>query len=150
MLNKFILLFWVFSVFVNANSKPNYELIGFDCGEKNIHMIEWLGLGANYKEFVSNTIQDELYKQQPLSNISQLACTAEPILLTKALTKHSTDTVAVLTELSVTFLVDALVELNGDTLLVSIRQNYTMKNMQMSSDRVLLKTFNIQSVKKIK
>lgn len=145
MLYRYTLLCIVLSMPVNAKSMPEYELIGFDCGEKSIHMIEWLGLGENYKTFVSNTIQDELYKQQPKSTIKQLTCTAEPILLTKALTQQSTDTAAMLTELSVTFLVDALVELNEETWLISIKQNYTIKNMHLSNDRVLLKSFDIQS-----
>jgi len=132
-----------------ANSNDKIEIVGFECGKNDSHMIEWLGLGSDYKTFVTEAIQRELYKQQPDSKIKKLECKAEPELLTSVLAQSKTDKEAILTKFSVTFPVEATIELGGSTWSLSIEQNYIIKNMETTDNRKLVTNFNIKgSVKK--
>jgi hypothetical protein len=143
------LLCSLFSFIALANSNHEIEIVGFECGKKDSHMIEWLGLGSDYKEFVTEAIQSELYKQQPDSKIIKLECKAEPELLTDVIARSKSDTEAILTKFSVTFPVEATIELGGSTWVLSIDQNYIIKNLETSDNRKLIENFNIKgSVKK--
>jgi len=144
-----ILLCSLFSFIALANSNHEIEIVGFECGKKDSHMIEWLGLGSDYKEFVTKAIQSELYKQQPNSKITKLECKAEPELLTNVLAQSKTDKKAILTKFSVTFPVEATIELGGSTWVLSIDQNYIIKNLETTDNRKIITNFNIKgSVKK--
>ena len=93
----------------SINEGKTIELSGFECGEKSVHMIEWLGLGKDYRKFVSSDVEGELYKQQPGSQLLKLACTGELELSTGALSKDGDDSKAILTRFSATFPLEATV-----------------------------------------
>jgi hypothetical protein len=139
-----ILLCSLFSFITIANPNQIIEFVGFECGNKDRHMIEWLGLGSDYKEFVTKEIKSELYKQQPNSKLSKLECKAEPELLTKVFDQSKNDKEGILTEFSVTFPVEATIELGGSTWILSIEQNYIIKNMETIDNRKITKNFNIK------
>ncbi|MGL1957391.1 MAG: hypothetical protein OCD00_08765 [Colwellia sp.] len=127
-----------------ANTNDEAEIIGFDCANENSHMIEWLGLGEDYKKFVPKDIESELLKQQPDAKLIKLECKSEPELLTNALAQSNTDEKAIVTKFSATFFVEATIELGGSTWILSIEQNYTIKNMETTVNRQLTQNFDIK------
>jgi len=50
------------------------EVIGFDCADENLHMIDWLGLGSDYRSFVISDVEEALYLQQPGSQLLKIEC----------------------------------------------------------------------------
>lgn len=137
------LLCSLLSLNASANTNDEIEIVGFDCVSENAHMIEWLGLGKDYKSFVPKDIENELLKQQPDSKLIKLECKAEPELLTKVLAQSNTDEKAIVTMFSVTFPIEATINLGGSTWVLSIKQNYVIKNMEMPDNRQLTQNFNI-------
>lgn len=128
----------------SINKGQSVEIIGFDCAEKSAHMIEWLGLGEDYRKFVVADIESELYKQQPGSQLLKLQCMDEPELLTSALPQDGDKSKAILTRFSTTFPLEATVNLGGEIWVLSIDQNYYVENLNIPNGRELTQNFTVK------
>lgn len=128
----------------SINKGESIEISGFDCAEKSVHMIEWLGLGKDYRRFVVSDVESELYKQQPRSQLLKLQCTGEPELLTGALPQNGDESKAILTRFSATFPLEATVNLGGEVWVLTIDQNYYAENLNIPSERKLTQNFNVK------
>jgi len=127
----------------SATTNDEIQIIGFDCAEESVHMIEWLGFGKDPKSFVPKDIQIELLKQQPDSKLIKLECKSEPKLSTNVLAQSKNDDKAIVTTFSATFPVEATIELGDSTWILSIEHNYIIKNMETTDNRQLTQNFNI-------
>ncbi|BFM05337.1 hypothetical protein [Halioxenophilus aromaticivorans] len=128
----------------SINKGKSIEISGFDCAEKSVHMIEWLGLGKDYRKFVVSDVEGELYKQQPGSQLLKLQCTGEPELLTGALPQNGDESKAILTLFSATFPLEATVNLGGEVWVLTIDQNYYAENLNIPNERKLTQNFNVK------
>ncbi|QEY12645.1 hypothetical protein D0B88_10525 [Cellvibrio sp. KY-YJ-3] len=132
----------------SINEGKSIEISGFDCAEKSVHMIEWLGLGKDYRKFVVSNVESELYKQQSGSQLLKLQCTSEPEFLTGALPQNGDDSKAILTRFSATFPLKATINLSGEVWVLSIDQNYYAENLNSPNERKLTRNFNIKKIAK--
>ncbi|WP_444938551.1 hypothetical protein [Microbulbifer sp. JMSA002] len=132
----------------SINKGKHIEISGFDCADKSTHMIEWLGLGTDYRSFVVKDVERELYNQQPGSQLLKLECTGEPELLTGALPQDGVEAKAILMRFSVTFPLKATVNLSGTIWVLSIDQNYYAENLNLLTDRKLTKKFTVKGSSK--
>jgi hypothetical protein len=107
-------------------------------------MIEWLGLGKDYRKFVVSDVEGELYKQQPGSQLMKLQCTAEPEFLTNALPQNGDESKAILTRFSVTFPLEATVNLGVEVWVLTIDQNYYAENLNTPNERKLTQNFTVK------
>jgi len=124
------------------------EISGFDCAEKSVHMIEWLGRGKDYSKFVVSDVESELYKQQAGSQLLKLQCTGEPELLTGALPQNGDESKAILTRFSATFPLKATVNLGGEIWILTIDQNYYAENLNIPNERKLTQNFTVKGSEK--
>lgn len=132
----------------SINKGQSIEVLGFDCAEKSLHMIEWLGLGTDYRKFVVADVENELYKQQPGSQLLKLQCTGEPELLTGALPQDGGESKAILTRFSATFPLEATVNLGGEVWVLAIDKNYYAENLNTPKERKLTQNFNVKGSSK--
>jgi hypothetical protein len=128
----------------SINQGQSIEISGFDCAEKSAHMIEWLGRGKDYRKFVVSDVEGELYKQQPGSQLLKLICTDEPELLTGALPQNGDESKAILTRFSVTFPLEATINLSDEVWVLSIDQNYYAENLNIPNERKLTQNFTVK------
>lgn len=59
------------------------KVIGFECVDPNLHMIEWLGRGRDVRQFIVNDVETELYVQDRNAQVLSIECTSEPEYETK-------------------------------------------------------------------
>jgi hypothetical protein len=127
-----------------TKNESSIEISGFDCADKSVHMIEWLGLGKDYRSFVVSDVEKELSKQQPGSQLLKLECTGEPELLTGALPQEDGASKAILTRFSATFPLLATVNLSGSIWVLNIDQNYYIENLNIPEERKLTQNFTVK------
>ncbi len=128
----------------SINSGKKVEVIGFDCADESLHMIDWLGLGTNYRNFVISDVEKALYVQQPGSQLLKIECTAKPELLTAVLPNEGDDSKAILTKFSVTFPLKATINLSGNIWVLTIDQNYYAENLNTPDKRKLTENFTVK------
>ncbi len=128
----------------SINIGKTVELAGFDCADESSHMIEWLGRGKDYRSFVVTDVENELYKQQPGSQLLKLECTGEPELLTGALPQEGDESKAILTRFSATFPLKAVVDLSGSLWVLNVDQNYYAENLNVPNERKLTQNFTVK------
>ncbi|MCP3674687.1 MAG: hypothetical protein GY829_09520 [Gammaproteobacteria bacterium] len=128
----------------SINKGKYIEVSGFDCADKSTHMIEWLGLGKDYRSFVVKDVETELNNQQPGSQLLKLECTNEPELLTGALPQNEDESKAILTRFSATFSLKATVNLSGSIWVLTIDQNYYAENLNVPNERKLTQNFTVK------
>ena len=128
----------------SINSGKKVELIGFDCVDERFNMIEWLGLGSNYRSFVISDVEEALYGQQPNSQLLKVECFANAEFLTAVLPNEGDVSKAVLTKFSVIFPLKATVNLSGDIWVLTIDQKYLAENLETPENIKLRKTFTVK------
>jgi hypothetical protein len=132
--------------FVPSLNPPNQvETSGFDLAENAAHMIAWLGRGPDFRRFVVNDVESELYRQTPGAQLLTLRCNKEPELRTQARLRDGSDHIAVVTDINVTFPVTALVKTSeGVVWKLDIQQGYDATNVHLHDGRrQLLMNFTI-------
>ncbi len=128
----------------SLNSGKTVEVVGFDCADESLHMIDWLGLGTNYRSFVISDVEEALYAQQPGSQLLKIECTAKPELLTTVLPNEGSGSKAILTKFSATFPLKATINLSGNIWVLSIDQNYYAENLDTPDKRKLTENFTVK------
>jgi hypothetical protein len=75
------------SLVPSINSPNQVVLSGFELADAAAHMIAWLGRGDDFRKFVTNDIELELYSQTPGAQLLSIKCNEEPELRTMATQK---------------------------------------------------------------
>jgi hypothetical protein len=127
----------------SINKGKFIEASGFACAHKVAHMLPWLGRGADYQKFVVSDVEQELYRQQPGSQLIKLECTGEPKVVTKALRQESDGSKAIVSQFSATFPLKATIRLSEEIWVLSIEQNYLAQNIDSPSARKLTQNFTV-------
>jgi hypothetical protein len=122
--------------FVPSINPPNQvETWGFELAEDAAHMIAWLGRGRDFRRFVVNDIESELYRQTPGAQLLAVRCNDKPDFNTTA-RQDDPSRGAVVTGVSVTFPVTARVRAaDGAIWKLDIKHNYDAANIHLHDDR---------------
>ena len=68
----------------SINPPSQVEASGFEQADDAAHMIAWLGRGPDFRRFVVNDIESELYRQTPGAQLLAVRCREKPELRTTA------------------------------------------------------------------
>jgi hypothetical protein len=118
------------------------DISGFDASDDSLHMIEWLRRGKDFRQFVVNDVETELYAQDGGSQLLSLAC-GVPEFETK-LRPESPNGEAVITQFGVIFPVLAhVVGGDGRHWKLQIRHGYQATNMDVPGKFNLQMNFTI-------
>jgi hypothetical protein len=115
----------------SINPPNQVETWGFDHADDAAHMILWLGRGPDFRRFVVNDIESELYRQTPGAQLLKVTCNAGPELRT---TVRQSDSVhgSIVTGLNVTFPVTVQVRTaDGAIWKLDIKHNYDATNIHL-------------------
>jgi hypothetical protein len=111
------------------------ETLGFESVEKSAHMLAWLGRGPDFRRFIVNDVETELYCQTPGAQLITLICSREPELKTVTLPERSSQK-AMVTDFSVTFPLTAQVKLAGGPVWkLDILHCYDATNLHLNDGR---------------
>lgn len=125
---------------ISSIKPPNQiNLSGFDLADKSAHMIAWLGRGDDFRRFVPNDIEDELYRQTPDAQVLDVECLSEPELTTDA-TQDKATQVTTVTDLVAAFPVKVRVRVaDGSIWIIKIRHGYEARNIHLRDGRRTLR-----------
>ena len=129
----------------SINKGNEIQVVGFNCADKIINMIEWLGIGTDYRSFVVADIEEDLYKQQPDSQLLKVECTGEPEYLTGVLPNKDGISKGILSRFTIVFPVVVTVNLRGAVWELTVQQQYKAENLNTPKERALQRNFNVIS-----
>jgi len=109
-------------------------------------MIEWLGKGKDFRQFIVNDIETELYAQDSNSQLLSVNCVAKPECETKLIRQNEADQKGILTQFSVTFPVVLQVKAgNSGVWRLNVKHNYSASNLNVPGNHKLRLNFTIVS-----
>jgi hypothetical protein len=122
------------------------EIAGFERADEAAHMIEWLGKGKDFRQFVVNDIEGELYAQDSNSQLLSVNCTTKPEYETKLLRQNDASQKGILTQFSVTFPIMLRVKAgNGAVWDLNVKHNYHASNLDVPGNHKVRLNFTIVS-----
>jgi hypothetical protein len=120
------------------------EISGFELADDGAHMIAWLGKGKDFRQFIVNDVETELYAQDKTAQVLSVRCKSTPRYETRARPDNDGSSKAVVTSLSVTFpLVVRVRASNGKVWQLDINHNYFGTNLDVPAKRKLDLNFGI-------
>jgi uncharacterized HAD superfamily protein len=117
---------------------------GFEVVDENTHMIEWVGKGKDFRKFVVNDIEAELYAQDKGSQLISVHCKSVPDYKTFARPGAVEKSKAILTRFKVTFPLAVKVRAsNGKVWKLTVEHNYFATNLDMPGQHRLEQNFKV-------
>ncbi|MES1195665.1 MAG: hypothetical protein ABUL58_01820 [Steroidobacter sp.] len=128
----------------SLNAPHKIKVEGFEVVEKASHMLQWLGKGDNFREYIVNDIEKELYAQDRGSQLMSVLCKSEPNYETKAIKNSVDSSKVVVTQFSVTFpLIVKIRASDGQEWSLDVQYNYTATNLNNPGQKQLALNFTI-------
>lgn len=120
------------------------EIFGFENTDNIVHMIEWLRKGRDFRQFVVNDVEAELYAQDEGAQLLSISCNSEPECETKAKRQSGSDSKAILTQFSILFPLSLRVRAGNNAVWkLDVMHNYRATNMDMPDKFELMLDFTI-------
>lgn len=115
----------------SLNSPIQVDVCGFEAAGDYVHMMEWLGRGPRFWEFMTSDIEAELYRQTPGAQLLSVICNEEPQFSTTAY-REQNGGAAIVTAFSAVFpLILRVRTADGAIWRLNIRQGYETNNMHL-------------------
>lgn len=127
----------------SMRSHEQIDIRGFAVVEPNLHMIEWLGLGRDVRQFVVKDVEAELYGQDKGAQVLSVECMDEPSYETKA-KRQGSGQKGIVSQFSVTFSLSVRVRSSsGATWALAVRHSYVATGLDVPGGRRLVLNFEI-------
>ena len=143
-------LLLMFSSIAHAANVPSMHkgmsvsVSGFESVDKSTHMIAWLGKGKNFREFVVQDAEAELYAQDKGAQLLSVNCKSTPQYETHALPQNDRTSKAILSKFSVTFPLAIRVRAsNGKVWRLDVNHNYLATDLDKPGQHKLTLNFGI-------
>ncbi|WP_322966415.1 hypothetical protein [Sphingomonas fuzhouensis] len=124
------------------NKPHRIEAFGFAQVDEVAHMISWLGRGGNFRQFVTNDVEGELYAQTPGAQLLSITCKGPLHLETRVMPKGQGATPI---DISVTFPLSLQIKMPDDALWrLDVEHNYDAVNIHLKDGRrTLTQNFSV-------
>jgi hypothetical protein len=126
------------------NLMDSVEISGFECADKSLSMLGYLGRGTHFPEFLITDVETELKRQHAASQLVKVECTGEPEILSNSLPIAGDPSKNLLSTLSMTFPLNVQVRNAGTIMDLKVDQNYTVEGMDGESGPILTQNFVIK------
>lgn len=128
----------------SLNVPLSVEAKGFSIADDVEHMIAMLGRGSNFRQFVTNDVEGELYAQTPGAQLLSITCKEAPRLETSAVQNRSGRN-ATVTGVSVTFPLALCIKMADDAVWnLDVEHNYDAVNVHLNDGRrTLTQNFSV-------
>lgn len=130
--------------FVESQHVPErIEVSGFEAADDSVHMLEWMRKGRDFRQFVINDIETELYAQDANSQLLSVNCKAKPNFETKVKTDQQKKN-GVVTQFLAAFPVSLRVRsANGAVWRLEVEHSYQATNLDVPDEFQLRLKFTI-------
>mgnify|MGYP003580293875 CR=1 FL=1 len=128
----------------SLNVPLSVEATGFSMADHAAHMIAMLGRGSDFRQFVTNDVEGELYAQTPGAQLLSITCKEAPRLETSA-AQNGPGNNAMVTGVSVTFPLALRIKMADDALWnLDVEHNYDAVNVHLNDGRrTLTQNFSV-------
>lgn len=128
----------------SLNKGSSVEISGFEVADDATHMIAWLGKGKDFRQFVVNDVETELYAQDKGAQLLSVHCRSKPNYETGARPNNDGTSKAIVTRFSVTFPLAVRVRAsNGKVWRLDINHNYAASNLDTPGKQQLSLNFGV-------
>ncbi|XZG71321.1 hypothetical protein ACTSKR_05515 [Chitinibacteraceae bacterium HSL-7] len=116
---------------VSLHAPEKVYVSGFEFADSDSHMIEWIRKGRDFRQFVVNDIEVELYTQDASAQLLSVECKARPKIETKVRQEGSAARVIV-TQMLLDFPITLRVQsTNGEVWKLDVNHSYHATNMDV-------------------
>lgn len=105
------------------------EASGFECAESVMHIMEILGRGPDFPDFLIGDVETELNRQNKGAHLLNIKCVGEPTLMANNNAVNSDNSQKVLATLSLTFPLHVEVKNGNNIMALEVDQNYTVEGL---------------------
>lgn len=124
---------------------------GFSCIDEISNMMSWLGRGKDYRRFIIEDLERELYEQDSGSQLISITLEGAPKYETKLLKKAQEDREAIVSRFVVMLPINLIVKsTNGDKWKLKVELKYKAINIESPEEFKLTFYFDIVNHQQIK
>jgi hypothetical protein len=145
------------AVLAQANTYPSIhqdkiiEANGFECADSAVDVLDILGRGPNFPNFLINDVETELSRQNKSSQLVSIRCTGEPELKAGSVALENDESKTILSKLSVTFPLELEVMHNSNVknmMHLVVDHNYLVENLDKDNQTKVTQNFIVKSTNK--
>ncbi|WP_155802552.1 hypothetical protein [Ponticaulis koreensis] len=119
----------------SLNAPQRVEATGFSMVDSSSHMIALLGRGEDFRHFLTNDVESELYVQTPGAQLLSITCKETPTIKSRAVQTDPGGR-AILADVSVTFPLALLIKMADRSLWhLDVEHGYDAVNVHMNDGR---------------
>jgi hypothetical protein len=136
-------------VYTSIHAGKTVEASGFECAEDAMHVMDVLGRGPKFPEFLIKDVETELNRQNKGAHLVSISCVGEPKLMASNVAdSQNSSGQSVLSALSVSFPLHLEVQNRQgakNTTSLDIEQNYLVENMDKGTLPTVTQNFVVKS-----
>lgn len=119
----------------SLNEPHRVEAFGFSQADEAAHMISWLGRGNNFRQFVTNDVEGELYAQTPGAQLLSITCKG-PLQIETNAAPQGVGQGTVATDISITFPLALRIKMPDEMLWkLDVEHSYDAANIHLKDGR---------------
>jgi hypothetical protein len=135
-------------VYPSIHEGKKVEVIGFECADSALHVMEMLGRGPNFPDFLISDVEIELERQNKGSQLVSITCTAEPELMAGSVTLQGNSSKSIVSRLSLSVPLEITVSHSSDAanlIQLSVEQNYFVENLDKDNQAQVTQNFIVKA-----
>jgi hypothetical protein len=135
----------------SIHQNKSVEANGFECADSAVDVLDILGRGPNFPNFLISDVETELSRQNKSSQLVSIRCTGEPELKAGRVAQENNESKIILSKLSVTFPLEVEVTHNGNMKKVMhlvVDHNYLVENLDKDNQTKVTQNFIVKSTNK--
>jgi hypothetical protein len=131
-------------VYPSIHEGKKVEASGFECADSALHVMDTLGRGPDFPEFLISDVETELNRQNEGAHLVSIKCAGEPQLMANSQPVKGDNSQSILTALSLTFALHIEVQNADSVMALEVNQNYTVENMGTDAVPKLTQNFIVK------
>ncbi|ABG41743.1 hypothetical protein Patl_3237 [Paraglaciecola sp. T6c] len=136
-------------VYTSIHESKTVEASGFECAEEALHVMDVLGRGPKFPEFLIKDVEIELNRQNKGAHLVSISCVGKPELMARNVADSQNNSgQSVLSALSVSFPLHLEVQNREgvkNTTSLDIEQNYLVENLDTGNLPTVTQNFIVKS-----
>ena len=137
-------------VYTSIHEGKKVEASGFECADSALHVMDTLGRGPNFPEFLISDVETELERQNKGSQLLSITCTAEPELKAGGVPLPDDASKSVLSRLSFSVPLEITVSHSSNAeniMTLTVEQNYVVENLDKDDQAKVTQNFIVKASK---
>jgi hypothetical protein len=132
-------------VYPSIHEGKEVDASGFECADSAMHVMDILGRGPDFPNFIISDVESELNRQNTGAHLLSIKCVGEPKLMANSNAVDSDNSQKVLATLSLTFPLQVEVKNGNNIMALEVEQNYTVEGLDTGTLPNVTQNFIVKS-----